>query len=276
MLNKDVKLFCTIAKASKSGYYRWLKNADKIPKDYDDYLLIKEIFEAGKGKYGWRQVKMHLWRKKKVMMNHKKIIRIMKKYNLKAKIRRKNPYKAIMKKTADHKTFDNKLDRNFNQIIPYRVFCTDITYIPFVGRFAYLSVVKDVASGEIVAWHLLSRITMELVLKTIEQMKKYQNALIHSDQGFHYTNPEYAMKVKALKMIQSMSRKGNCIDNAPIESFFGHLKDDVDYKGCKTFEELKSLIENYIEYYNNERPQWDKNKMTPVEYRSHLLAQSVI
>ncbi len=69
-----------------------------------------------------------------------------------------------------------------------------------------------------------------------------------------------------------MSRKGNCIDNAPIESFFGHLKDDVDYKNCKTFEELKSLILNYINYYNSDRPQWDKNKMTPVEYRDHLLA----
>lgn len=102
-------------------------------------------------------------------------------------------------------------------------------------------------------------------------MKYYQNALIHSDQGFHYTNPEYIEKVKALEMMQSMSKKGNCIDNAPIESFFGHLKDDVDYKSCKTFEELKVLVENYIHYYNRERSQWDKNKMTPVEYRDHLL-----
>jgi len=138
--------------------------------------------------------------------------------------------------------------------------------------FAYLSIVKDIATGEVVAWHLLPYITMELVLKTMGQMEKYQNALIHSDQGFHYTNPEYALRVKALEMIQSMSRKGNCIDNAPIESFFGHLKDDVDYKGCKTFEELYQLIENYIKYYNHERPQWDRNKMTPVEYRDHLLA----
>ena len=113
---------------------------------------------------------------------------------------------------------------------------------------------------------------MELVLETVKQMDKYQNALIHSDQGFHYTNPEYIEKIKALEMIQSMSKKGNCIDNAPIESFFGHLKDDVDYKDCKTFEELRLLIKNYIPYYNNERAQWDLKKMTPVEYRDHLLA----
>jgi len=196
----------------------------------------------------------------------------MKKYDLVVKIRQKNPYKAIMKKTKEHRTFANKLNREFNQTVPRRCFCTDITYIPFNGRFAYLCVVKDIASGEIVAWHLLPHITMELVLKTIEQMKPYQNALIHSDQGFHYTNPRYIEKVKALEMIQSMSRKGNCIDNAPIESFFGHLKDELDYKDCKTFEELRLLIKNYIHYYNNERAQWDLNKMTPIEYGDHLVA----
>ncbi len=269
-LKKNIKLLCGIAKVSKSGYYRWLKQSDKPEKDCSDYLLVKEIFDSGKGKYGWRQVKMHLERKKKVVMNHKKIIRVMRKYGLVAKIRRRNPYKAIMKKTAEHRTFENQLDRNFARIVPRQVFCTDITYIPSNNRFVYLSVIKDIASGEIVAWHLLPYITMELVLKTIEQMEKYQNAMIHSDQGFHYTNPDYITKVNALEMIQSMSRKGNCIDNAPIESFFGHLKDDVDYKNCKTFEELKSLIENYMRYYNSERPQWDKNKMTPVEYRDHL------
>ena len=199
----------------------------------------------------------------------------MRKYGLRVKIRRKNPYKAVMKKTAEHRTFANRLDRSFNQTIPCRVFCTDITYLPFNNRFAYLSVVKDIASGEIVAWHLSPHITMELVLGTMDRMKQCQNALIHSDQGFHYTNPEYIEKIKALGMVQSMSRKGKCIDNAPIESFFGHLKDDIDYKNCRTFEELRSLVKNYIKYYNYERAQWDLNKMTPVEYRDHLLALTV-
>ena len=195
----------------------------------------------------------------------------MKKYNLTAKVRRKNPYKAVMKKTAEHRTFENRLDRDFYQTVPYRFFCTDITYLPFNNRFAYLSVVKDIATGEIAAWHLSPHITMELVLKTIDRMKQYKNALIHSDQGFHYTNPEYIRKIEMLGMVQSMSRKGNCIDNAPMESFFGHLKDDVDFKSCMSFDELKSLVKNYIRYYNCERAQWNKNKMTPVEYRDHLL-----
>lgn len=268
-------MLCQIAKVSRSGYYQWFKQQNNPDKDYDDYLLVKEIFNKGRRKYGWRQVKMQLERQKRVVMNHKKIIRIMRKYNLVAKIRRKNPHKTIMKKTQEHRTFENKLNRQFHLNVPHKIFCTDITYIPFNNRFAYLSVVKDIATGEIIAWHLLPYITMPLVLKTLEKLKPYQDAIIHSDQGFHYTNPEYIQKVKALEMIQSMSRKGNCIDNAPVESFFGHMKDDIDYKSCKTFEKIHQLIENYIQYYNNERAQWSKNKMTPVEYRDHLFAIAV-
>lgn len=195
----------------------------------------------------------------------------MRTYGLVCRVRRRNPYKAIMKKTAEHRTFANQLNRQFHQIIPYRYFGTDITYIPLNYCFAYLAIVKDLASGEIVAWHLSSHITMELVLTMLDKLQGYPNALIHSDQGFHYTNPAYIAKVNLLKMVQSMSRKANCIDNAPVESFFGHFKDEVEYRGCQTFEELYQLIENYIRYYNHERAQWDRNKMTPVEYRDHLL-----
>jgi len=262
---------CGIAKVSRSGYYQWLKSFGKADKDYTDYLFIKQIFDQGKSRYGWRTIKMRLKRETGITMNHKKIIRIMKKYGLITRIRRKSLNKAIIKKTVEHRTFANRLNRAFSQSVPYRFFCTDITHIPFNKRFAYLSVVKDIASGEVVAWHLLPYITMELVMATLSQMKKHKDALIHSDQGFHYTNPGYIEKVKSLDMVQSMSRKGNCIDNAPIESFFGHLKDDVDYRGCQTFEELRLLIENYIRYYNNERMQWGLKKMTPVEYRDHLL-----
>ncbi len=263
---------CYIAEVSRSGYYQWRSQADKPDKDYDDYLLVKEIFDKGKGRLGWRQISMKLEREKKIHFNHKKIERIKNKYGLITKIRKKNPYKAVMKKTSEHRTFPNHLDRRFSQTIPYRFFCTDITYLPFNHRFAYLSIIKDIASGEVVAWQLSEHITMELVLSTIECMKHYPDALIHSDQGFHYTNPNYIETVKMLELFQSMSRKANCIDNTPMESFFGHLKDDVDYKTCRTFEELRLLIENYITYYNYERAQWDKNKMTPVEYRDHLLA----
>ena len=150
--------------------------------------------------------------------------------------------------------------------------------MPFNHRLAYLSAVKDFADGEVVAWNLTQHLTMDIVLDTVLNLKSNMSIsslngiLIHSDQGFHYTNPEYINMIKELNMVQSMSRKGNCIDNAPTESFFGHFKDDVDYHDCKTFEELKEKIGKYIEYYNHERQQWNLKKMTPVEYRNHLMA----
>lgn len=209
-------------------------------------------------------------------MNHKKIQRIMRKYGLHTKVRRKNPYKAIMKKTMEHRVFDNKLQREFKQCTPLKVFCTDITYIWFLHRFVYLSVIKDIATGEIVAWYISLTLEMSLVIETLEDLKRNIDScadiLIHSDQGFHYTSPLYIETVKDLNMIQSMSGKGNCIDNAPIESFFGHMKDELEFKHCTTFEELRLVIKEYMAYYNNERKQWERKKMTPVAYRNHLLA----
>jgi putative transposase len=230
---------------------------------------VRAVFDKGKGKYGWRSIKMEL-----PEMNHKKIQRIMKKYNLVTKIRRRNPYKAIMKKRMEHRTFPNKLQRDFNQTMPRKVFCTDITYLPFNQLFAYLSVVKDVATGEAVAWNVSRGLEMALVTETIKQMEPGEDAMIHSDQGFHYTNPSFIEIVKELKMNQSMSGKGNCIDNAPIESFFGHMKDELDYKSCQSFEELRLAIEKYMRYYNHERKQWTRSRMAPVDYRNHLLAKS--
>jgi transposase InsO family protein len=207
-------------------------------------------------------------------MNHKKIQRIMRKYDLIAKVRRKNPYKAIMKKRLEHRTFPNLLNRQFNRSIPYKVFSTDITYIPFHSEFAFLSVVKDIASGEAVSWNVSRGLEMTLVADTVKKIpaRLCENAMIHSDQGFHYTHPGYIEIVKELGMIQSMSGKGSAIDNAPIESFFGHLKDELDYKSCQTFQDLHSKIDEYMRYYNHERKQWTRNKMTPVQYRNHLLA----
>ena len=135
--------------------------------------------------------------------------------------------------------------------------------------------IKDIATGEVVAWNVSMYMEMSLVTGTIENLKldSYENIMIHSDQGFHYTNPSYINLVRELKMIQSMSGKGKCIDNAPIESFFGHLKDELDYKSCQLFEEPRLKIDEYMRYYNYERKQWTRNKMTSVEYRKHLSSQ---
>jgi transposase InsO family protein len=265
-------MLCELSNVSRSGYYKWLRSADQQDKDYDDYLLIKDIFEREKRKYGWRRIKMEL-----KTMNHKKIQRIMRKYDLRTVIRKRNPYREMMKKSLEHRTFPNKLQRNFDQSVPSQFFCTDITYIPFKTSFAYLSVVKDIASGEVVSWDMSLKLDMPFVVRTIEEMNQIscEGAIIHSDQGFHYTSPLYIKAVKDLRMIQSMSNKGKCIDNAPIESFFGHMKDELDYKSSKTFADLRLKIDEYMRYYNYERKQWTRKKMKPIEYRNHLSTQGV-
>jgi len=164
-------LLCNIANVSRSGYYAWLKNVDEVDKDHADYLLIKEIFDKSRGKYGWRTVQMKLKSDMGVVMNHKKIQRIKIKYRLFTKIRKVNPYRAIMKKTQEHRTFENVLNRNFKQEEPHRIFGTDITYLPFNRRMAYLSAVKDFASGEIVAWDVSQHLEMDIVFNTIKNMK---------------------------------------------------------------------------------------------------------
>jgi len=270
-------MLCSIAEVSRCGYYKWLERLNNPEKDYDDYLVIKDIFEKGKRKLGWRSIKMRIKSDYGIIMNHKKIKRIKNKYGLITKIRRKNPYKAIMKKTREHRTFNNILNRKFKQNMPGKILCTDITYLYYGQcRKAYLSITKDIASKEILSWQLSNNLSMKFVLDSVDELKSNKTlnskTIIHSDQGVHYTNPSYIQRVKNLNLRQSMSRKGNCIDNAPVESFFGHMKDDIDCKDANTFNELHDMINKYINYYNNERHQWGIKKMTPVQYRDHLLS----
>ena len=270
---------CSFFKVNRSSYYYWQQaKVIRLEREKPDKELIEQIFNKHKKLAGYRTIRMDLENKYGVIMNPKKIRRIMKKYDMQTQVRKKNPYKEIMKKTKEHVTCENILNREFNQTIPFKTLCTDITYL-YYGKCekAYLSAVKDIASGEMLAHNVSHNLTMPIVLNTIEKLSQnisLDDVLIHSDQGFHYTNPEYQKLLKDNNVIQSMSRKGNCIDNAPMESFFGHFKDEVDYKNCKTFAELVAKIDEYMYYYNNERYQWSKLKMAPVQYRNHLLKVS--
>jgi len=209
-----------------------------------------------------------------IIMNHKKIQGIMRSHGMQTRVRRRNPYRSIMKKGPEDVSTPNILNREFTQGVPRKILCTDITYIKFFTRFVYLSVVKDVASGEIVAWYCDRSLHLPLVLNTLKQLDDdmYHGSLLHSDQGWHYTNTRYVNMVRDLGIQRSLSRRGNCIDNAPVESFFGHLKDELDISQCRSFEELCMCIDEYMNYYNTKRPQWDKQKMTPVQYRDHLIS----
>lgn len=274
--------FCKLLDVSRSGYYNYINSTDirklRNSQDLSDRNLILKAFNRRGYKKGSRSIKMILENEHNVIYSLKKIQRIMKKYKIICPHRKANPYKKIAKATQEHRIVPNLLERNFKQKTPGLVLLTDITYLPYgENDMAYLSTILDASTGEILTHHMSKRITLDIATETILKLKKQKkvklsvDAFIHSDQGSHYTSPIFQALLKENDLGQSMSRRGNCWDNAPQESFFGHLKDSVKSKKCNSYEELKSKINKYIIYYNNYRYKWNQKKMTPVQYRNHLL-----
>jgi len=256
---------CRIAGVSRSGFYSWLKRP--VAEGNFEELLVVDLFELKKGKYGIRKLKMYLEKKTGLIYNLKRIIRIKKKYNLITVVRKPNKMKAFFKQINEHKVVPNILKRNFNPKENEVFVSTDITELSYLGgQKAYLSAYKDLRNKKIIHYHLSQRPTLELVMTGLDKLlgntnkKMRDSVIIHSDQGFHYTSYAFREMLKKHGIKQSMSRKGNCLDNAPIESFFGHLKDESEYRKCKNWNELIREIDNYIKYYNDERPQWGLNR----------------
>lgn len=268
---------CKKLKVSRSGFYKSQTKMLSPDKDQASYELIKSVFEERKEKIGIRQIKMLLNDRYNIVMNKKKIGRIKNKYQLKTKIRRKNVYRKFAKNLVEHSSCPNFLNREFKRLKADDVYSTDITQFNYgAGKKAYLAVFKDLGTKEIVSLEMSKRMDINLVNNALDKIlvklsrKKRTNLMIHSDQGFHFTHFKFRKRLQENGITQSMSRKGNCIDNAPVESFFGYLKDHVELKDCDTFEKLKNRVTREIDYYNNERPMWDLKKMPPSLYRRHL------
>lgn len=281
-LSKMVRHLCKISNVSTSGYYRFLKSKDlrllRESKDIETKNIILKAFNHRGYKKGSRSIKMTLENEFNIKISRKKIQRIMRKYNIICPIRKANPYKRIAKATHEHRVVPNKLNRNFKQNIPGKVLLTDITYMPYGNnKMAYLSTIKDSCTNEILAYYLSNNLSIDIVTKTIDNLinlrplKLHKDVFIHSDQGVHYTSPIFQNLLKKHNISQSMSRKGNCWDNAPQESFFGHMKDEIDYRSCNTLDELQLMVDDYMDYYNNYRYQWNLKKLTPIQYRNQLL-----
>jgi len=282
-LSNVVSHLCNIAGVSRSGYYNYITSTNVRKQHEDKDIETRDIifiaFNHRGYKKGSRSIKMTLENEFNITFNRKRIQRIMRKYNIICPHRKPNPYKRIAKATKEHSVVPNLLNRNFKQEIPGKVLLTDITYLPYNRTdMAYLSTIKDASTNEILSYHLSDRITLDIATNTIHKLinnknfKLMSDTFIHSDQGSHYTSPIFQKMLKKYKLGQSMSRRGNCWDNAPQESFFGHMKDEIDYKCCSTLGELQSVIDNYMDYYNNYRCQWSLKKLTPVQYRNQLLA----
>ena len=277
-----VSYCCSILGVSRSGYYNYLKTAPtralRENKDLKARDIILKAYNFRGYMKGSRTIKMTLENEFGITYSRKKIQRIMRKYGIICPIRKANPYRRIAKATKEHSVVPNHLQRNFKQYIPGKVLLTDITYIPYgINKMAYLSTIKDSSSNEILAYHVSNRITLDIATTTIDKLIKlhknalHENAFIHSDQGSHYTSPNFQKLLRENNLGQSMSRRGNCWDNAPQESFFGHMKDEVNFKSCSSLEEVINKIDYYIDYYNNHRCQWGLKKMTPKQFRNHLL-----
>lgn len=265
----------------KSTYMYWQQRFKEENKDKKIETFIKDIFEEHNGNYGYRRITMEL-RKRGYVVNHKKVLRIMNKLGIKCikftrKSRRFSTYKGTVGKIAK-----NLLNRRFKTHLPYQKITTDTTEFKYytkdrngkvVIQKAYLDPFLDMFNGEILAYRLSKRPNAKAILdaldETIAISKRCRfRTTIHTDQGWAYQMKEFRRRLKENKIFQSMSRKGNCIDNSPMENFFGILKQEMYYgKTYESFDELKQAVDRYIYYYNHKRIKAKLTGMSPVEFR---------
>ena len=275
----SVKTLCEMAGVSRSGYYAWLKAAPsrerREQQDRDDFELILVAYKMhgySKGAKGIYMALLHM--EPPVVMNLKKIRRLMDKFNLSCPYRGPNPYRRMAKALKTSNVADNLLQREFEAYGPRIVLLTDITYLPYNGTFAYLSPVLAALTKQILSYVLSPSLEVDFVLETINKLVEdhgvslQAETIIHSDQGCHYTSHKFINILYDKKLRQSMSRRGNCWDNAPQESFFGHMKDHIKPKlaECTAFADVQVIIDDYIDYYNNRRYQWHLAKLSPNEF----------
>lgn len=255
--------------ARSSFYYHQMQN--KLPDKYKEIKeLIRAIYNKHKGCYGYRRITDEL-QNKGMIINHKTVLRLMKSLGLKSIIRVKK-YKSY--KGENGKIAPNILERNFKATAPNQKWATDITEFNVSGNKLYLSPIIDLFNQEIISYELTERPVFNQVVmmlkKAFKKIPNNTNLTLHSDQGWQYQMSHYQNLLKEKGIRQSMSRKGNCLDNAIIENFFGILKSEMFYtQKFKSIEHLKKEINKYITYYNNERIKSNLNKMSPIKYRAH-------
>ena len=269
---------------SRSGYYRWIHAATgrirREQEDLRDFASIKEAYDFRGYAKGYRGICMRLLRMG-IRMNHKKVIRLMHKYGLKCPIRKANPYRRMAKALQTNAIAKNYVNREFRSHGPRKVLLTDITYIRLKEEFCYLSVIKDAFTMQVLAYQLSMSLEVDFVLETIKQLLRNHLCsldactIIHSDQGCHYTSVAFRQLLKDSNLRQSMSRRGNCWDNAPQESFFGHMKDELRpyIRSWQSYEDVRERITDWMDYYNNDRYQTILGWMSPNEFYHYVVTK---
>lgn len=266
----------------RSSFYEILRNDDygnfyqkKNQQDEEDAEVIRSVIAYKGFDKGARQIYMDMQDITGVQFGMKKIYRLMHKYGIETSIRRKRNYRQAVKLLMKRNTKPNLLKRRFRLFEPNEVRLTDVTYLDYGnGKRAYGSASKDPVTGRLIDYTISESNDLNLVMTTLDHISKQPllpGAILHSDQGALYLTDTFQNKVKETGMKESMSKRGNCWDNAPQESFFGHFKDEANYRECTTLDELRQICSEYMYYYNNERHQWNLNRMTPVQYEKYLL-----
>lgn len=274
----NISMLCQIAGVSRSGYYNWLAmepvRQEREQKDKEDFERILEAYHFRGYAKGARSIHMRmLHQNPPVLMNIKKIRRLMHKFALHCPIRKANPYRRMAKALKTSYMAPNLLNREFREHGPRKILLTDITYVPYAdGKRSYLSTILDAYTKQLLAYEFSPSLEVDFVLQTVQSLIRDHGislnakTLVNSDQGSHYTSHKFVRLLKDCGLRQSMSRRANCWDNAPQESLFGHMKDEIDLSRCQTHEQAAALINDWVDYYNNDRYQWDLEKLSPNEY----------
>ncbi|RUT44626.1 IS3 family transposase [Paenibacillus anaericanus] len=274
---QTVKELCVYLGISRSGYYAYLKRKNKHI-DEDLKLKIRIIYEQRNKTVGYRRIQDELYRQYRLVVNHKKVLRLMQELGIQAIIRRKYVHRTSHEAAvSDGRIAENLLNRDFKADKPNLKWATDVTQYRVFDDKIYLSAIKDLWNNEIVGYHISRNNDNPLVLETFrkafEKHKDVTGLIVHSDQGSQYTSHAYHDMLPQVGAQISMSRRGNCYDNASIESFFSHLKVEALYPyDIRSTDEAQRRIEEFIRFYNEDRAQRKLNKLTPVEYRNQLVS----
>jgi putative transposase len=266
----DLAILLSCVKMARSSFYYYAKRMNFADKYLETKAAIQDLYHQHKGRLGYRRINL-LLRQQGQIINHKTVLRLMRMLKLKSIIRVK---KFRSYKGEQGKVVPNLLNRLFKAEKPNQKWATDVTEFRVSGKKLYLSPVIDLYNQEIVSYELSESPSfssvMSMLSKAVEKADATQSLLLHSDQGWHYQMKQYQSLLKEKGITQSMSRKGNCLDNAVIENFFGIIKSELYYlKKYTSIVELKKDIKGYINYYNNDRIKLNLKGMSPVQYRAH-------
>ncbi|WP_425533939.1 IS3 family transposase [Terrisporobacter petrolearius] len=270
-----ILVLCKFAGISRASYYKWL-NRKETKRDTENKVIeheIVKVYEDVEGIYGYRRITININRNLHKRYNHKRIYRLMKCLNLKSVIRKKRKNYV---KTTPQITAENILNRHFSAATPNEKWLTDVTEFKLTnGTKAYLSAIIDLYDNSIVSYVVGHSNNNKLVFDTFDIAVKNNptaSPMFHSDRGYQYTSKNFKVKLDKISATQSMSRVGRCIDNGPIEGFWGIIKSEMYYlKKFHNFEELKLAIDKYIDFYNKRRLQKRLKGLTPMEYREQTL-----